>query len=338
MKKKSLFLLAFALFGALFLLSACNDGTHGPSVSPSESEGGELSKGTCAHKAVTDPAREAGCITAGVSEGSHCEKCGETLAEQETLPALGHSYNETSCTRCGAPKPVGNFTFRLNTDGESYAVVSAAVDPARGTKIVFPSDHEGKPVTVIGMSACKDRGIMNVNDSLITEVLIPDSITTIEERAFEGCEKIKSITFGKNVRLIGSWAFYRCEDLISLALPQGLIDVGSYAFAGCAALEEVSLPGSVKNTGSYVFSGCSALKRVQFEEGILSVGNFAFNKCTTIQEITFPQSLVSMGESVFAGCTALTTVRCKNETPTEIEWSKKWLDGCSATVFWGEES
>ena len=315
MKKKSLFLLAFALFGALLLLSACNDGTHGPSVWPLESEGGELSKGPCAHKAVTDPAREAGCITAGVSEGSHCEKCGETLTEQETLPALGHSYNETSCTRCGAPKPVGNFTFRLNTDGESYTVVSAAVDHARGTKIVFPSDHEGKPVTVIGMSACKDSGVMNVNDSLITEVLIPDSITTIEERAF-----------------------YGCEDLISLALPQGLTEVGSYAFAGCSALEEVSLPGSVKSTGNYVFSGCSALKRVQFEEGVLSVGNFAFNKCTALQEITFPQSLVSMGESVFAGCTALTTVRCKNETPNESEWSKKWLDGCSATVFWGEES
>lgn len=43
-----------------------------------------------AHVPVVDAAVAATCTEAGLTEGSHCERCGEVIVAQETIPALGH--------------------------------------------------------------------------------------------------------------------------------------------------------------------------------------------------------------------------------------------------------
>lgn len=52
-----------------------------------------------------DEGRDATCEEEGLTEGSHCEKCGKVLKEQEVTPALGHDYQEGICTRCGQKDP-----------------------------------------------------------------------------------------------------------------------------------------------------------------------------------------------------------------------------------------
>lgn len=42
------------------------------------------------HKTVVDPAVAPTCTTDGLTEGSHCETCGEVFTEQETIAKLGH--------------------------------------------------------------------------------------------------------------------------------------------------------------------------------------------------------------------------------------------------------
>ncbi len=59
----------------------------------------------CEHNIVTDAAVGATCTTAGKTEGSHCDICGEVFVAQETIPAPGHTYDGDACTTCGAPVP-----------------------------------------------------------------------------------------------------------------------------------------------------------------------------------------------------------------------------------------
>lgn len=60
------------------------------------------------HTAVTDKAVHPGCITTGLTEGSHCGTCGETLEEQKVVAAEGHEWKSESCisprvcTKCSA--------------------------------------------------------------------------------------------------------------------------------------------------------------------------------------------------------------------------------------------
>ena len=53
------------------------------------------------HEVVIDEAVAATCTRDGVTEGSHCSKCGEVLEEQTVIPAMGHLYAGGTCERCG---------------------------------------------------------------------------------------------------------------------------------------------------------------------------------------------------------------------------------------------
>ena len=53
------------------------------------------------HNAVAVPGKDATCTETGLTEGSKCDRCGETLVEQKEIPALGHDYVDGVCIRCG---------------------------------------------------------------------------------------------------------------------------------------------------------------------------------------------------------------------------------------------
>ena len=48
------------------------------------------------HDPIAVPGKEPTCTETGLTEGSKCQRCGKTLTEQETIPALGHDWNTTS--------------------------------------------------------------------------------------------------------------------------------------------------------------------------------------------------------------------------------------------------
>lgn len=53
------------------------------------------------HTVVIDAAKEPTCQHTGLSEGSHCAVCGQTLKARETLPAVSHNYQNGICIWCG---------------------------------------------------------------------------------------------------------------------------------------------------------------------------------------------------------------------------------------------
>ena len=57
------------------------------------------------HDIVTDEAVSATCTETGLTEGSHCSRCGAVLKAQAEIPALGHDYKNGTCTRCGDEDP-----------------------------------------------------------------------------------------------------------------------------------------------------------------------------------------------------------------------------------------
>jgi hypothetical protein len=81
------------------------------------------------------------------------------------------------------------------------------------------------------------------NNSTIKSVVLPDSITTIEESAFAKCVNLESIVMNK-VSVIKTSAFEYCENLSTLTLPTTLTKVEGYAFYGCEKLNNISYLGT----------------------------------------------------------------------------------------------
>lgn len=87
----------------------------------------------------------------------------------------------------------------------------------------------------------------------ITSVEIPNSVTTIDDYAFNGCFYLTSVTIPNNVISIGNGAFTHCENLASVTIPNSVTTIDSYAFSSCFRLPSVTIPDSVTSIGDYAF-------------------------------------------------------------------------------------
>ncbi len=101
-----------------------------------------------------------------------------------------------------------------------------------------------------------DAENLYLNGTLITELVIPDSITAINDRAFVGWDTLTSVSIPDSVTSIGAWSFSGCTSLTSATLGEGVEFIGEWAFDDCS-LSYIILPKSIKTLDSYAFSTSS---------------------------------------------------------------------------------
>ena len=195
-----------------------------------------------------------------------------------------------------------------------------------------------------------------------TSYTIPDSVTSIEDCAFDGCSGLTSITIPNSVTSIGDDAFAGCSGLTSITIPNSVTSIGHWAFDGCTGLTSITIPNSVTSIGDYAFDGCTGLtsinvasennyysgnngvlfnkkktELIRCPEGksqtsytipnsVISIGYEAFYKCTGLTSITIPNSVTSIEDCAFDGCSGLTSITIPNSV-TSIGGVA--FDGCS---------
>lgn len=123
--------------------------------------------------------------------------------------------------------------------------------------VTIPSRYKGKPVTMIDHAAFH-------NNSAVTSVTIPDSVTAIPDDAFGFCSQLTNISIPNSVTFIGFSAFNSCTSLKSITLPSSLSTIQSYAFYNCGNLETIRIPVSVTSIGNYAFDVCPSLMTVTY--------------------------------------------------------------------------
>ena len=180
-----------------------------------------------------------------------------------------------------------------------------------------------------------------VNGKLLTDLVIPDGVTSIGDYAFDNYSKLTSVTFGSDVTSIGDSAFFNCSNLTSLTIPRSVTSIGEWAFAMCPNLESIVVEegnpvyysvdnclidgvtktlvlgcsnsvipddGSITSIGEYAFVYCARLEEVAIPEGVTSIGEGAFGECSALVSVSLPDSLVSIGQAAFYNCTKLESV------------------------------
>ena len=145
-----------------------------------------------------------------------------------------------------------------------------------------------------------------------TTFTIPNSVTSIGDRAFCSCDKLTSVTFGNSVTSIGTNAFLRCTNLTSITIPNSVISIGDRAFSDCDNLTSITIPNSVTSIGDSAFCSCDKLTSVTFGNSVTSIGTNAFFRCTNLTSITIPNSVISIGDRAFSDCDNLTSITIPN--------------------------
>ena len=124
-----------------------------------------------------------------------------------------------------------------------------------------------------------------LNNEELTELVIPEGITEIKNKAFYGCSSLISIKLPASVTSIGSDAFRNCSSLISIDIPNSVSSIGEQAFYFCSSLTSIKLPASVTSIGSDAFSGCTSLASVTMGAGITSIDDYAFYGCSSLKSV-----------------------------------------------------
>lgn len=148
------------------------------------------------HEVVIDEAVAATCIRDGVTEGSHCSKCGEVLEKQTVIPAMGHQYAGGTCERCGDILYIEidgvRYTKEEDLSGNVTIHVCAKPGEKISGKVNIPAEvamgDMAYTVTVIDANAFADQ-------TELTYVTLPKTITNIGNKAFAGCTALEGMKF-----------------------------------------------------------------------------------------------------------------------------------------------
>ena len=173
------------------------------------------------------------------------------------------------------------------------------------------------------------------------EGLIPPGETYIDDGAFKGNKKLKSIVIPDGVTDIGSEAFCGCVNLKEITIPNSVEYIGFSAFADCSELTSITIPEKVEKIYRYTFAGCGNLSSIRVAEGnkyydsrndcnaiietesntlllgcsrtiipntVTKIGVSAFTRCKNLTSILIPSSVTSIESGAFFGCRGLRSI------------------------------
>ena len=270
-----------------------------------------------------------------------------------TVTPLDGKYNVGDEVTVTAETNLGyNFVGWFNeenklTDKQSYTFTMSAENTAYTAKWEIQEELSNFIFTST-QTTCTISGIQ---DKSVTEIVVPDYVTSISLGAFSDCSSLESITlpfvgnvkdgtenthfgyiFGAssyknnsdavpellktviitNEKGLGERAFYECSSLTSITIPDSVTSIGDYAFYHCSSLTSITIPDSVTSIGDYAFCSCTSLTSVTIPDGVTSIGDYAFNDCASLANVTIPNGVTSIGDYAFGYCRSLVNISIPN--------------------------
>ena len=165
--------------------------------------------------------------------------------------------------------------------------------------------------------------------SKITEITLPDSMTTIEQWAFSGCEQLKSVSVQNSIYEVAGDAFnqtlwleehpagpiffgnilykYKENGAEHYTVPAGTLGISSGAFSGCT-LKSVDLPDSLQYIGATAFISCKNLEAITIPDSITVIEERTFSACSNLKSISFGAGVTKISYGAFWSCVQLEAI------------------------------
>jgi hypothetical protein len=173
---------------------------------------------------------------------------------------------------------------------------------------------------VTGMVNIPSTAVYEDYSGGITVTNVEYTVIGIGKGAFEFRNYgITNITIPNTVTSIGDWAFSNVSGLTSIIIPNSVTHIGNYAFSNCTSLTNVIVSNSVTYIGDGAFSGCGSLTNMIIPNSVTSIGRAAFGNCKELTEIIIPSSVKQLGDpndgagEVFTQCTNLKNIKVSSE-------------------------
>jgi len=228
------------------------------------------------------------------------------LASAALLPLAAWSQNISFADE--AVKQVCVSNWDTNGDSELSQDEAAAVT-SLGT--LFRSNQDITTFTELeyftGLEKIDAKAFMSCRN--LTEVIIPQNVTTLEAEAFKE-SGLTSIVLPANVENVGSECFWGCSSLAAIDLGS-VKRIENSAFSNLESLTSITIPGTwTDRDGSCwaEFAWNPNLETVIVGEGIVDFPWYVFTGCPKLSNVTLPSTLGSISAAAFSGCSSLKNI------------------------------
>ena len=212
-----------------------------------------------------------------------------TMIKSIVIPASVYSISDTAFIGCSGLEEIRVYDSNPYFRSEDGVLLSDSGTVLRK----YPMGKTGAytvpdTVTTIGSGSFMQ--------STITELVLPESVETIEEYAFEECEELTTVTMGQNVSNVSSMAFYRNPALTAIWVHADNTNYSSdeygVLFNGdktelvkypLGRAGEYTVPDSVWLIGEYSFFSCQAELCVTVPSTVEEISTDAFTDCPNLR-------------------------------------------------------
>ena len=156
------------------------------------------------------------------------------------------------------------------------------------------------------------------------DLVIPNSVKTIEDFAFHYCEFSGSLTLSDSLETIGIMAFYLSHFTGSLTIPNLVTEIKHHTFFMCQFTGDLTLSSSLVTVDTCAFTNTPFTGTLTIPNSMNFIGVVAFGG-TKFSELDLGKSVVTIAEDAFRGCDQLSGVLRLPASLTEIDqWAFKW--------------
>ena len=242
---------------------------------------------------------------------------GELVIKEGTTCIGYQAFNYcTGLTSVTIPKSLTHVDYRAFYNCVGLTAVHIT-DLAAWCKIEFQWDD----------ASCSSNPLFNahhlyLNGEEVTDLVIPDGVTSIGRYSFDNCTGLTSVTIPEGVTRICSNAFRSCSNLTSVTIPPSVTIIESMPFLWCknlavhisdlAAWCSISFQAAsdVFYHDARLYLNGEEVKDLVIPDGVASIGSWSFMNCSYLTSVTIPESVTKIGEAAFYECSSLTDVYC----------------------------
>jgi len=226
----------------------------------------------------------------------------------------------------GNPFPNCSNLMEINitpSNNSLQSINGVVFDKEMKTIIAYPGGKAGSYKIPDGIEIVGDAAFQS---SIISEVTLPNSVTSIGSGAFYACVDLTSAPIPNSVTSIGVNAFRYCRSLTSVTIPENVTSIGGGPFAACSSLTSIEVestnPSYMSKDGvlfdkeETTLIQCPAGKsgRYTIPNGVTTIEDWmAFYQCASLTSVTIPESVTSIGG--FFHCGGLKTVLVNQSQP-----------------------
>lgn len=201
---------------------------------------------------------------------------------------------------------------------ENFTTVAVSEDTVAVRAYIGTNTVVNIPRTINGKTVVEIENNAFANNTTVTKVIVPSTVTVINVAAFQSTPNLKEVRLSKNLTELSDKAFFN-SGIESIRIPAGVTDIVDSCFENCPSLETVTFSKGLKTLGENAFKGCIALKTVVLPDGLESLGGSTFEGCINLESVTIPASCKNfVDDEIFKNCD-LTKLTIKGEAGSAAE-------------------